>query len=236
LDAADLINATLRSASGRLKEIVLPVNAHFMNLARGEEWLRDFANGEGVHVVADGRGVLLAARLLRAGVPNHIRFSEWVHLLFRSAEERGLSFFFLGAEKERVEKARDLVRKERPALRIVGAHHGYFKWPSQTNEELVQMINDCRPDILLVGMSMPIEERWVVEHRDRLDVGVVILGAGCFEWLSGKTSVAPRWVSALHLEWVFRLIQEPRRLWKRYLIGIPQFLMSILKERFRRVA
>ncbi len=236
LDAGGLIDAAVRSASGRLKEIILPVNAHFLNLASRESWLREFANREGVQVVADGRGVLLAARLLGCRVPQQIRFVEWVHCLFGAAEKEGLSLFFLGAEGERVRRAGEVVQRERPAIRIVGVHHGYFEFPGQANEEVVRLINESRPDILLLGMSMPVEERWVRENRERLDVGVIVLGAGCFEWLSGRTSVAPRWLSALHVEWLYRLIQEPRRLWKRYLVGNPQFLVSVLKERIHRVA
>ena len=233
LDAAALISATLRSVRERRKEIILPVNAHFLNLAGDEKWLRDFANGDGVHVVADGKGVLLAARVLGTRVPKHIRFSEWVHRLFEIAEMDGLSCFFLGAEDEIVQMARGMVQTERPALRIVGTHRGFFDWRGEANELLVQMINRSRPDILLVGMSMGVEERWAIENSCRLDVGAIVLGAGCFEWLSGRTSVAPPWMSDVHLEWVYRLLQEPRRLWKRYLIGNPLFLIRILKERYR---
>jgi N-acetylglucosaminyldiphosphoundecaprenol N-acetyl-beta-D-mannosaminyltransferase len=234
LDSAELIAATICSARERGKEIILPVNAHFLNLAAREDWLCEFANGDGVHVVADGKGVLLAARLARSQIPKHIRFSEWVHLLFAAGEKEGLSFFFLGAKEERVRRAKERVQKEWPALKMVGTHAGYFDRNGKANEKLIRLINDCRPDILLVGMSMPVEERWVLENRDRIDVGTIVLGAGCFEWLSGRTSVAPRWMSDVHLEWLYRLIQEPRRLWKRYLIGNPQFLVRILRERYRR--
>lgn len=234
MDAEGLITATVRSACKRLGEVVLPVNAHFLNLAARQSWLQAFANDSSVHVVADGRGVLLAARVLRSRIPMHIRFSEWVHLLFATAKEKGLSIFFLGAEEEKVRKARERVLREWPAIKIVGAHRGYFDWPGEVNDELVRMINANSPDILLVGMSMPVEERWVLDNRQRLNVGCIVLGAGCFEWLSGATSVAPRWVSDLHLEWLYRLIQEPQRLWRRYLIGNPEFLARVLIERRSR--
>jgi N-acetylglucosaminyldiphosphoundecaprenol N-acetyl-beta-D-mannosaminyltransferase len=207
-----------------------------MNLAAAEKWLRDFANNKWVHVVADGKGVLLAARALRGGIPNHIRFSEWVHRLFDTVEKERLSVFFLGARDERVQRAKELVEKARPGMRIVGVHTGYFDQSGPANEELILLINETRPDVLLLGMSMPVEERWILENRYRLDVGAVVLGAGCFEWLSGKTSVAPQWLSNLHLEWMYRLVQEPRRLWKRYLVGNPQFLVRILRERYRPVS
>ncbi len=234
LDSAGLVSTTISSARERKKEIILPVNAHFLNLAAQEGWLRDFANGDGVHVVADGKGVLLAARLVRSQIPEHIRFSEWVHLLFAAGEREALSFFFLGAREDRVRRAKERVQKEWPHLKIVGTHTGYFDRNGKANERLIGSINNCRPDILLAGMSMPVDERWVLENRARIDVGTIVLGAGCFEWLSGETSVAPPWMSDVHLEWLFRLIQEPRRLWKRYLIGNPHFLLRIVKERYRR--
>lgn len=234
MDAAGLIAATVRSACERLQEVILPVNAHFLNLAARQAWLQEFANQESVHVVADGRGVLLAARVLGSRIPRHIRFSEWVRLLFATAEKKGLSIFFLGAEEERVRRASERVQKEWPSIKIVGTHPGFFDWPGQVNDELVRLINDRKPDILLLGMSMPVEEQWVRENRQRIDVGTIVLGAGCFEWLSGKTAVAPQWMSDFHLEWFFRLIQEPRRLWRRYLIGNPEFVARVFTERFKR--
>jgi N-acetylglucosaminyldiphosphoundecaprenol N-acetyl-beta-D-mannosaminyltransferase len=234
LNSSDLIATTVRSVRERQKEVILPVNAHFLNLAAREAWLRDFANSEGVHVVADGKGVLLAARALRLHIPEHIRFVEWVHLLFARADKEGMSIFFLGGDAATVRQAEEEVKRERPGLKIVGAHTGYFDHQGPVSQEVVRRINDCSPDILLVGMSMPVDERWALENRHRLNVGAIVLGAGCFEWLSGKTTVAPRWLTELHLEWLFRLIQEPGRLWKRYILGNPLFILRILKERYHR--
>jgi len=231
----DSLLATVeQSVAGRTRDIILPVNAHFLNLVGEHGWLKDLTGADRVHVVADGKGVMLASALMGARLPAQIRFADWVFKLFQRAGEKGLSVFFLGAEDRIVRQAALEVGKGYPALRIVGTHNGFFPKTREGSLEVVSLVNKAHPDILLIGMSMPVEEQWVREHWNELDAGVIILGSGCFEWLAGRVKSAPRWVSAVYLEWLFRLIQEPRRLWRRYLIGNPRFLVNVLRQQLTR--
>jgi N-acetylglucosaminyldiphosphoundecaprenol N-acetyl-beta-D-mannosaminyltransferase len=229
-----LIDTVEQSVAARSRDIIIPINAHFLNLATENTWLKDLAGATGVHVVADGKGVMLASVLRGVRLPAQIRFADWVFNLFERATKKRLSFFFLGAEDEIVSRAATQIRKRYPGLQILGTHNGYFPKTSKASQEVVSVINEARPDILLLGMSMPVEEQWIWEHRSRLDAGVIVLGSGCFEWLAGRVKSAPRWVSAVYCEWLFRLLQEPRRLWRRYLIGNPLFLFRILRHQLIR--
>lgn len=229
-----LLDTVERSVTAGSGDIIIPINAHFLNLATENAWLKDFAGAPGVHVVADGKGVMLASALRGVRLPAQIRFADWVFKLFERATEKRLSMYFLGAQDEIVRRAATQVRKRYPELRILGTHNGFFPKTSEASQGVVSAINEARPDILLLGMSMPVEEQWVWEYRNRLQAGIIVLGSGCFEWLAGRVKSAPRWVSAIYCEWLFRLLQEPRRLWRRYLIGNPLFLFRILRHQLIR--
>lgn len=209
------------------KQTVLPINAHFVNLACQHQWLRGFVD-QVEYVLCDGRGVLLASKLLRQRIPEQIRFLDWVHQLFAIAEARGYSLYFLGAEKTTVQTAATKVQRQYPALRIVGVDGGYFEKTGASNDRIVEEINRAAPDILLTGFSMPVEEKWLLENKNRLDVKMFILGAGCFEFLAGNVPTCPKWLSQVYLEWLFRLLQEPRRLFKRYIVGNPLFVARVV--------
>jgi N-acetylglucosaminyldiphosphoundecaprenol N-acetyl-beta-D-mannosaminyltransferase len=234
ITSEDLLRIVHQSAISRRGEIILPVNAHFFNLAVTLDWLREFAESPGVHVVADGKGAMLASAMMGGRLPEQIRFAEWVYRLFQTALKNGLSLFFLGGNDPTVRRAEEEITRRYPGLKIVGTHNGYLSTSDEGS--LLRLINRTRVDILLLGMSMPVEERWILQHRQDLDVGAIVLGSGCFEWLAGNAKVAPAWISRFYFEWLFRLFQEPRRLWQRYLVGNPLFLGRVLKEFLRERA
>jgi N-acetylglucosaminyldiphosphoundecaprenol N-acetyl-beta-D-mannosaminyltransferase len=153
--------------------------------------------------------------------------------LFRIAVEQKFTVFFLGADQVTLEAAVRRVRRELPELRLVGFHHGYLENDMMENRNVLQQISSLSPDILLLGMSMPVEERWLMTNKAFLRCGVYVFGAGCFEWLGGKIRVPPRWASNFYVEWLYRLFREPNRLWRRYLWGNPLFLMRVVKQAWR---
>ena len=117
---------------------------------------------------------------------------------------------------------------------MVGTHHGYFGIDSPHSERVLEHIAERRPDILLVGMGTPLQELWVDRWFDRLEAHVVWTVGGLFDYVSGRTPRAPHWMADHGLEWTFRLAMEPRRMWRRYLLGNPAFLWRVLEERRRR--
>jgi N-acetylglucosaminyldiphosphoundecaprenol N-acetyl-beta-D-mannosaminyltransferase len=133
------------------------------------------------------------------------------------------------------DKAAANLKARYPDLRIVGTHHGYFDKTQgcAENEAVIEQINTVKPNILIVGFGMPLQERWLMENWDRIDANVALTGGAVFDYVSGELRRAPRWMTENGLEWLGRLIIEPRRLWKRYLIGNPIFLWRVLKQRLR---
>lgn len=217
--------------------IVLNVNAHCLNLCREDRDLREFFATADV-VFCDGVGVRLAAAMLGRWLPARITYADWLPRLAALAEEQRFSFFFLGARPGVAEEARYRLLDEYPGLEIHGVRHGYFdhRAGSPENEAIVDEISAARPDILLVGLGMPLQERWLMENRNRLDFGVALTGGAVFDYASGRLLRGPRLLTDNGFEWLARVLVEPRRLWRRYLLGNPLFLARVLRQRWREKA
>jgi N-acetylglucosaminyldiphosphoundecaprenol N-acetyl-beta-D-mannosaminyltransferase len=214
------------------KALVLNANAHCLNLAYRRPWLRQFLKQANL-VFCDGVGVMLGARILGHRIPERITYADWMWQLAKFAEVHDFSFFFLGAKPGVADQAAARLSERFPKLRITGTHHGYFdKTPgSPANEAVVQLINAHKPNILVVGFGMPLQERWLMENWDRIEADIYLTGGAVFDYVSGELRRAPRWMTDNGLEWLGRLIIEPTRLWKRYIVGNPLFLYRVLKQR-----
>ncbi len=128
------------------------------------------------------------------------------------------------------------MKRNFPALEIVGAYSPPFKkeFSEADNLEMIKMINSADPDILWVGMTAPKQEKWIYENLGRLNVRVAIGIGAVFDYVSAKVKRAPEGMQKCGLEWFWRLLQEPRRLWKRYLVGNTLFILLVLREIVRR--
>jgi N-acetylglucosaminyldiphosphoundecaprenol N-acetyl-beta-D-mannosaminyltransferase len=213
--------------------LILNVNVNCLNLAYEHNWLYEFLNRAEI-VFCDGAGVILGARILGYHIPPRITYADWTWELAKFGEKRGFTFFFLGARPGVGEKAARLLKERFPSLNIVGIQHGYFdKTPgSSENDEVIKKINKVKPNILIVAFGMPLQERWLIENWDRIKANVALTGGAVFDYVSGTLRRGPKWMINYGFEWLARLIIEPRRLWKRYLIGNPIFLWRVLKQRF----
>ncbi|MCX6554748.1 MAG: WecB/TagA/CpsF family glycosyltransferase [Candidatus Aminicenantes bacterium] len=213
--------------------IIPNVNVHFANLAYHKPWLHDFFNQAPANF-CDGQGIVLAARILGQHLPARITYADWLWSLCSFAARHDLSFFFLGGEPGRAEKSAAILQKNFPGLRILNAQHGHFnKTPAhEENEAMIARINDCRPDILLVGFGMPLQEQWLLKNWPRIDARIALTGGGIFDFISGQLKRAPAWMRHHGLEWFGRFLLEPRRLWRRYFIGNPLFLWRVLKQKW----
>ncbi len=223
-----------RLVRGRRRGLVLNVNAHCLNLCYEDPGLRDFLNGAEV-VFCDGAGVMLAARILGRRIPQRITYADWIWQLADLASSRGFSLYLLGARPGVAQEAAMRLRGRYPDLEVVGVRHGYFDHSagSAENEAVVEEINASAPDILLVGLGMPLQERWLMENINNLDAGVALTGGAVFDYLSGRLPRGPRFLIEGGFEWLVRLLVEPRRLWRRYLLGNPLFLLRVLRQRLQ---
>jgi N-acetylglucosaminyldiphosphoundecaprenol N-acetyl-beta-D-mannosaminyltransferase len=215
--------------------LVLNANVHCLNLCYKDHLLRNFLNRAEV-VFCDGAGVMLAARILGGRIPQRITYADWSWQLAAFAAAQGFSLYFLGARPGVAEEAARRLKRRYPALKIAGIHHGYFDHSagSPQNEAVLEEINASSPDILLVGLGMPLQEYWLMENRHRLDAGVVLTGGAVFDYASGRLRRGPRLLTESGFEWLARLLIEPRRLWRRYLLGNPLFFLRVLKQALAR--
>lgn len=214
------------------KAIIANVNVQALNLSYSNYWFREFLNNSAI-VFCDGAGVILAARILGHYIPERITYADWMWALAKYCEIQNYSLFFLGSKELIAQKAANQLHQKYPELRIVGVHHGYFNKTveSNENESVINIINNVKPDILVVGFGMPLQEQWILENWNKLHVKIGFTGGAVFDYISGELKRGPKWMTNHGLEWLARLIIEPRRLWKRYLLGNPIFFWRILKQK-----
>ena len=212
-------------ASGR-REAILNVNAHCMNLAWKLPWLRTYLNHTDV-VFCDGDGVRLGARLAGKRIREKITYSTWIWSIAAVSASCGHRWYFVGGRPGVAQEAADRLRARFPSLQIVGCHPGYFAGPDEV-ERLIADINRQAPHILMLGMGMPVQEAWLADHLSRLRVNVALTGGAVFDYVSGRRRVTPDVFRRLKLEWLYRWLAEPRRLFWRYAAGNPLFMARVL--------
>lgn len=197
------------------------VNAHCLNLAFVDA---DYARilKTATRVWPDGTGVRMAGRKLGFPVPGNVNGTDLFPLLCASAAEKGVSFFFYGARQWVVERVVENVRRDYPNLRIAGACDGY-----RADTEVVSQINAAKPDVVFVAKGVPLQEKWIAAHGEKLACRAIVAVGGLFDFVSGRIPRAPMWMRRTGIEWMFRLYQEPVRLFRRYVIGNPLFLWRL---------
>ena len=179
-------------------------------------------------VNADGQPLVWASRLLGDPLPERVAGIDLMHRLFELAERKGYRVYVLGAREHVLERALDVLRTRHPRLEVAGSHHGYFS--DADSGRIAGLVRDARPDILFVAMSSPRKEYWLAEHRDELGVPLMMGVGGAIDILAGDVRRAPEWMQRTGLEWFFRLAQEPRRMWRRYLVTNTRFALLLARE------
>jgi N-acetylglucosaminyldiphosphoundecaprenol N-acetyl-beta-D-mannosaminyltransferase len=217
------------------KAIIHYANAHAVNLAGRNASFRD-AMVEASLVFCDGKSLQWAARVLGGQLPERFTPPDWIDELAELCIDRSYRLFFLGAREGVAEAGAEALRRRHPGL-DVDTRHGYFDRKAPAVGHVIDEVNSAEPDILLVGFGMPDQERWVCNHAAQLDTSVILTVGGLFDFISGHKRRGPRWLTSAGLEWMTRLVYEPRRLGSRYLIGNPHFVCTIAYQAFRlRVA
>jgi len=203
--------------------------------ARSDPELRDIHNRAGM-VVPDGMPMVWATHRVGLGWSERCYGPDLMLEMCRRAAERGHTFYFYGGADGTPERLRDALVQRFPGLRVVGLHSPPFR--PLTDEEdaaIVDEINASGADIVWIGLSTPKQERWMAAHQGRLNATAIGVGAA-FDFHAGNVSQAPAWMQRSGLEWAYRLIQEPRRLFVRYAVGIPTFVLGVARRRPRLVA
>ena len=173
-------------------------------------------------VTADGMPIVLLSKLLRRPLPARVTGADMVPAICRRCAEEGLSVYVLGGDKDAVEEAFRKLKVESLKLKVVGIDPAFVKL-DEDQPEIVERINAAKPDILFVALGNPKQELWMGRNKAKVDAGVMIGIGGTFNFIAGRVKRAPRWMQKSGLEWVYRIVQEPGRLWRRYAYGLVKF-------------
>lgn len=185
-------------------------------------------------VGADGVPIVWASRIIGDPLPGRVNGTDLMEHLIELAAQKGYTIYFLGARQDVLEAAIENLQTTFPNLNIAGYRHGYFDSVND-EEEAVLTINKANPDILLLGMGTPMKEKWVQRHKKHLNARVIHGVGGSFDILGGATRRAPGWMQKTGLEWLFRLILEPRRMWKRYFYTNSMFILLMGRMVWSRI-
>jgi len=210
---------------GRPHLVVTP-NAEMIMMANADNSFAQIINNADL-VVPDGAGVVWAARYNGDRMPERVAGYDLVQNLLVAAARQKYRIYMLGGAPGIVDKAKQAAEKRYPGVQIVGTRHGFFSKSDES--EIVGNIKDCHPDILLVALGVPRQEKWITEYSKQLQVPVAIGVGGTFDVMAGTVQRAPLWMQNANLEWLYRLLSEPKRGIR--MLALPRFVMKVLTNK-----
>lgn len=213
-----------------LPKLVVTPNSEIIVMALEDAQFKEIINNADLSI-PDGAGVILASRLLKDYLPERVAGFDLMNELINLSASKGYRIYLLGGEPGVVDIVRARLQERHPGLKISGCHHGYLN--QETEPKFIEEVNSLSPDLLFVGMGVPLQEKFLARNLPVLKVKVAMTVGGSFDVIAGKSKRAPRWMQKLNLEWLFRLIQEPRRIGR--MMALPRFALLVLKEYFQNL-
>ncbi|GAB6159006.1 WecB/TagA/CpsF family glycosyltransferase [Desulfotomaculum varum] len=204
---------------------IITLNPEYLYRAQFQPELMEPVNRADM-VTPDGAGIVWASKMAGTPVPERVTGIDLMLHLMPMAEKEGWGIFLLGAAPGVAEAAAENLRKQYLSLNIVGTCHGYFK--EEEEEDIVSQIKAAQPHLLFVALGMPKQEQWIYKYKDRLGVPVSMGVGGSLDVIAGRVQRVSPWLRKLQLEWLGRLIKEPRR-WRRQLV-LPKFAWLVIKK------
>ena len=230
---AETIDIIARMIESRRPHYIATANVDFLVQAAKDVELRRILFDAHL-VLCDGTPLLWASKLLGNQLPERVAGSDVVPLLMKEAAEKGYRVYFLGAEPHVAAKAVEILRAQYPTLQIVGHHSPPFKpLVDMDHDDIIARIQAAQPDLLFVGFGCPKQEKWINMHYQRMGVPVCVGVGGTIDFLAGHRRRAPMWMRKSGVEWIYRVAQEPRRLFKRYCADLWHFGGAIVKQWWR---
>ena len=207
--------------------LVVTPNSEMLALAAEDRELARILNSADL-ATADGIGVVIASKILGEPLEERVAGFDLISCLFKEFAEEDFNFYFLGGKPGIVDQAAANLKKEYPALNISGYHHGYLDRDKQ--QKIIEEINKKKIDLLLVGMGVPLQEKFLDTNLTKLNIGAAVTVGGSFDVLAGEVERAPIWMQKAALEWFYRLLQEPSRFGR--MLSLPKFIFLVLKSKY----
>lgn len=230
-EAVTMIEKAVRE---RHRRCVFFVNADCINITARDPGYRRLLARDDAWVFGDGVGVRIAGAINHQRVVDNVNGTDMFPLLAARCAGNGQAIFLLGGREGIARRVEQRMTARYPGLRIAGTYHGFFG--PDASDAVIDQVNASGADIVLVALGAPLQERFIARHRAALQAPVLVGVGGLFDFYSGRIRRAPKLVRELSLEWVWRMAMEPRRLWKRYLLGNVAFLARVLWWEFHHAA
>jgi N-acetylglucosaminyldiphosphoundecaprenol N-acetyl-beta-D-mannosaminyltransferase len=211
-------------------------NSHSLHIAKTDHVFSEAIVNADL-VLPDGIGIIMASRLLGGGIRRRITGSDIFASLSSLLNDRGgVSYFFLGSTDENLAGITKKMKQEYPNITVAGTYSPPFKdgFSNAENDQMIEIVNKAKPDVLWVGMTAPRQEKWTYCNRDRLDVRFIGSVGALFDFFTGRARRSGPWFQRHGLEWLPRLCREPRRLWRRNFISNPAFMIRVIDYRLFR--
>ena len=214
------------------KLLISTLNAHSFNTQRKDSEFKKALTGSNL-LLPDGIGVVWATKILTGQKVKKIAGDDLFHYEMNRLNDSGGKCFFLGSTDEILQKISARAAKEYPNVHVFNYSPPFrTEFSEEENRIMVQNVNEKAPDVLFVGMTAPKQEKWAYRNFEDLNVGHVCCIGAVFDFYARTSKRAPDWMINLGLEWFYRLIKNPKRMWRRYLIGNVKFVGTILREKF----
>jgi N-acetylglucosaminyldiphosphoundecaprenol N-acetyl-beta-D-mannosaminyltransferase len=223
----ELYEIMVEGVESNRRRVIAHHNLHSVYLYHHDAKMRMFYE-RAHYVYADGVSLIYLGKLLGHPLRLEHRSTCWdyVYALMSQAAQRGWRVFYLGSKPGVAELGAQILRKRTPGLQIATAH-GYFSTDTEENQKVLKAINAFQPNILMVGMGMPRQEHWILDNLENIQANVLISVGGCMNYVAGALPTPPRWMGAFLFQGVFRLLSDPRHLWRRYLLE-PWFVFGLV--------
>ena len=230
---AELNSLISKAVKCKAKWIIANHNLNSLNIYHHNSEMRAFYNkADYIHI--DGMALVLLGKFL--GIPcqrtHRVTYADWVWTLMAQAAQQDWRILYLGSKPGVAAKGAKVLKNKYSNLHIETIH-GYFNPSpdSPENQAVLEKINAYQPHVLMVGMGMPRQEQWILENIQYINTNAILPSGACIDYVAGAVKTPPRWMGKVGLEWLYRLITEPRRLWKRYLIE-PWFIARLFFKTF----
>lgn len=222
---ADMEQLLVNHLEKEEKTFVVTANPEIVMYAKDDEQYMEYVQSAN-YVVPDGNGILLAAKMMNQPLKERVTGYDLTIALLQKANEKGWNVYLLGGREEVNKRAADRMAKDFPSIHLVGRHDGYFDWDDTS---LKKKISSLQPDLILVALGFPRQEKWIAENISSFSKGVFIGVGGSIDVIAGEVKRAPDFWQKLKLEWFYRLIKQPSR-WRR-MLALPQFVMEVQKKK-----
>ena len=208
------------------KTFIVTANPETFMMSEKDEEMRNLLLDNDTFLVPDGIGIVKAARMINYDIKERIAGIDIANKLLELGDEQKKSIYLFGAKQEVIDSMKEVIEKNYPNLKLVGASNGYEKDKDKVFEKIVK----TKPDIVLVALGIPLQEKLIYKHLDKFDKGIFVGVGGSFDVISGHKKRAPKIFIKLNLEWLYRILKEPKRL-KRFYDSNVKFIFKVRRQK-----